>query len=181
VEENLTNVVPPGVCVFSVFVRVKATSVDVDLPTEIDETADSFEETGIGGRAVSVLKNLQFLGLARGDIHDTNFMRVNDRCTVKVSEEGRKGRLVDDSTMSWGARIRRELEWQERRVYHNLFSALGGSRPTPDITCNGVGSGEGRSIVRGRDEVSDFIVVISHLYRLLRWIRLLCFGRLSLH
>lgn len=109
-EEDLTNIVPPCVGIFPIFVRVKTASVDVDLPTEIDETANTFKETGISGRAMGVLENLQLLGLARGDIHDTNFMSVNDRCTVKVSEESGKGRLVNNSTVRWGAGVRRELK-----------------------------------------------------------------------
>ena len=109
-EEDLANIVPPCVSIFSVFVRVQTTSVDVDLSTEIDETTNSFKETGIGGRTVGVPEDVKLVGLTGGDIHDTDFVGVDDRRTVKVSEEGRKGRLVDDPTMRWGTRVRGKLK-----------------------------------------------------------------------
>lgn len=110
-EEDLADIIPPRVSIFSVFVRVQAPSVDIDLPTEIDETPNSFKETGICRGAVGISEDLKLVGLARGDIHNTDFVCVDDGRTVKVSEEGRKGRLVDDSTMCWGTGVRRELKW----------------------------------------------------------------------
>ena len=47
VVQDLADVIPPRVCVFAIFVGVKAAGVDVQLSAQSDEPAEPFEEARV--------------------------------------------------------------------------------------------------------------------------------------
>ena len=63
VVQDLPDIVPPRICVFSVLVRVQAPSIHVHLPAQVDQPPDALQETRIRRRAVVVPENLPLVRL----------------------------------------------------------------------------------------------------------------------
>lgn len=106
---------------------------------------------------MGVSEDIKLVGLSWRDVHDPDFVCVDDRGAIEVSEEGRKCRFIDDSTMSRGVGIGRQLEWEEGRVDADLLSTLRWSSLTPYVTCDGVGNWDGRCLAGYRDHLSNFL------------------------
>ena len=90
VVQDLANVVPPRVCILAIFVGVEAPDVDVYLSAQSDEPTDPFEEACVRWRTVVVAKDVPFMRLARRNIHDSDFVRVDDGHPVQRTKKGRE-------------------------------------------------------------------------------------------
>ena len=87
VVQDLPDVVPPRVRVLAVLVRVEPAGVDVDLAAQVDQTPEPLEEARVRRRPVVVSQDLSFVRLSRRDVHDPDFVRVDDGHSVQRTEK----------------------------------------------------------------------------------------------
>ena len=90
---------------------------------------------------MGISKDFEFVGLTGGNIHDTDFMRVDNGGSVESTKQVGKSRYVLDPLQLRGAyeaRIGRELQDEIRRVDDNFFAPLRWCGSTPDVSSNGI-------------------------------------------
>ena len=93
--QDLPDVVPPCVCILAILVQVEPPSLHVHLTVWVDQPSEPFKEACIYWQAMVVAQDILLVHLARCDIHDSNFVCVNDGHLVQVQK---KVRRLDMST-----------------------------------------------------------------------------------
>ena len=149
VVQDLPDVVPPRVRVLAVFVRVEPPGVHVHLTAQVDQPPEAFEEARVRRRAVIIAQDVPFVRLARRDVHDSDFVRVDDGHPVQRTEEsGETGRVHHlASPLTDVAPVLRQLQREKGRIDGDFFPPLRRRGSLPDVTSDGIRPGR-RSLFR---------------------------------
>ena len=146
VVQDLPDVVPPRVRVLAVLVRVEPPRVHVHLTAQVDQPSEPFEEARVRRRTVVVAQDVPLVRLARRDVHDPDFVRVDNGHTVQATEKGGETGHVHHlaSLLADLATVLRQLQREKGRIDGDFFPPLRRRGSLPDVTSDGIRPGRRR-------------------------------------
>ena len=149
VVQDLTDVVPPRVRVLAVLVRIEPSRVHVHLTAQVDQPSEPLEEAGVRRRAVVVAQDLPFVRLAGCDVHDPDFVRVDDGHAIQRAEKCRETGRVHHlaSPLTDLAPVLRQLQRKKGRIDGDFLPPLRRRGSLPDVASDGIRPGR-RSVFR---------------------------------